>query len=112
MGTKHELKNRYMHVDYVDETEGEKTQSASSKISKCQNDTLNDTLEITLDELAILNRIVKNPMITQNELAGYTGKSIRTIKRKMNELKEKGYIRRMNGKRDGKWEILVDISEK
>ncbi len=51
-------------------------------------------------------------MITQAQLSEQTGKSLRTIKREMTDLKEKGYIRRLNGKRDGKWEVLIDISEK
>lgn len=49
--------------------------------------------------------------MTQAELAEKTGKSVRTIKRTMTELKEKGYIRRLNGKRDGKWEVLVDVNQ-
>lgn len=69
-------------------------------------------MKITLDEFAILNRIIHNPMITQAQLSEQTGKSLRTIKREMTDLKEKGYIRRLNGKRDGKWEVLIDISEK
>ena len=101
MGTKHELKNRYMHVDYVE------VQSANSDILKCQN----GTLKITIDEMAILSRIVKNPEITQNELAEQTGKSLRTVKREMDKLKEKGYIKRVNGKRNGRWEVLIDISD-
>lgn len=105
MGTKYELKNRYMHVDYVPEIVEEEFQSANSEIPKCQNVTLN----VTLEELALLKRIMENPMITQTELAEETGKSVRTIKREMTELKEKGYIRRLNGKRNGKWEILVDL---
>jgi len=106
MGTKHELKNRYMHVDYVEETGGNEFQSANSDISKCQN----GTLKLTIDEVAILRRIVKNPEITQNKLAEQTGKSLRTVKREMDKLKEKGYIKRVNGKRNGRWEVLVDIS--
>lgn len=42
MGTEYELKNRYMHVDYVqvnDDTE------SKSIISKVQNDTLKCSLE-------------------------------------------------------------------
>lgn len=105
MGTKYELKNRYMHVDYVPEIVEEEFQSANSEIPKCQNVTLN----VTLEELVLLKRIMENPMITQTELAEETGKSVRTIKREMTELKEKGYIRRLNGKRNGKWEILVDL---
>lgn len=107
LGTTHELKNRHMHVDYVPESEEKEFQSATSENPKCQNDTLGGALEITLDELALLKKIIRNPMITQIELAEETGKSVRTIKREMTALKEKGYIRRLNGKRHGKWEVLV-----
>ena len=40
-------------------------------------------LKIPSDELAILNRIIENPMITQAELSEQTGKYLRTIKREM-----------------------------
>ena len=50
--------------------------------------------------------ISDNPAITQKELAGATGKSISTVKRIMSSLQEKGYVRRVNGKRYGKWEVL------
>ena len=106
MGMKHELKNRYMHVDYVEETDENEFQSANSDIQKCQN----GTLKLTIDEMAILSRIVKNPVMTQNELAEQTGKSLRTVKREMDKLKEKGYIKRVNGKRNGQWDVLIDIS--
>ncbi len=66
-------------------------------------------MQITLDELAILKQIIKKPVITQAELAEQIGKSLRTIKRKMTVLKEKGYIRRLNGKRNGKWEVLITL---
>ena len=36
-------------------------------------------------------------------------KSERTIKNKMDKLKEKGYIMRVNGKRNGTWKVMVDI---
>ena len=107
MGTKYELKNRYMHLDYV---EDEKNQSANTGISKCQNGTLNGTSKITLDELALLKKIIENPEITQMQLSEEVGKSVRTIKRTMSDLKEKGYIRRMNGKRNGKWEVIINES--
>lgn len=109
MGTKYELRNRYMHVDYVARVEEKEFQSANSEISKCQNGTLDDTLKITREELVILKRLIKNPRITQRELAEETGKSIRTIKREMAGMKEKGYIQRLNGKRNGKWEVLNEL---
>ena len=54
-GTEYELKNRYMHIDYVDDN----FQSVTPKVSKSQF----DTLECTLEELAILELIYKKPLI-------------------------------------------------
>ena len=89
-----------MHIDYVDESA---SQSISPKVSKYQFDTLNCSLE----ELAVLERIAQNPTIKQQELVNATGKSVATVKRIMKSLQDKNYIRRENGKRYGKWEVLV-----
>ena len=98
--TNHELKNRYMHVDYVEASD---PQSIISKVPKSQF----DTLDCTLEELAVLELVAKNPAIKQQELAEATGKSIATVKRVMKSLQDKNYIRRESGKRYGKWEVLV-----
>lgn len=100
LGTNHELKNRYMHIDYVEPND---FQSANSNTLKCQV----GTLDCTLEELAVLDLIKKNPSVRQQELANETEKSIRSIKRIMKSLQDKNYIRRESGKRYGKWEILV-----
>ena len=100
LGTNHELKNRYMHIDFADESA---LQSINPKVSKCQF----DTLDCTLEELAVLELVAKNPAIKQQEVAEQTGKSIATIKRIMKSLQDKNYIRRESGKRYGKWEVLV-----
>ena len=100
LGTDYELKNRYMHIDYVEESN---SQSAKQQIPKCQF----GTLKCTLDELAVLDLIKKNPSVKQAELAEQTGKSVRSIKRITDSLKEKQYIRRVDGKRYGKWEVLI-----
>ncbi len=100
LNTDHELKNRFMHVDYVEESN---FQSINSKVPKYQFDTLGCTLE----ELAILELVAKNPSIKQKELVEATGKSIATVKRVMKSLQDKNYIRRESGKRYGKWEVLV-----
>ena len=100
LGTNHDLKNRYMHVDFVDENI---SQSAKSETPKCQI----DTLKCTLEELAVLDLIKKNPSVKQTELAEQTGKSVRSIKRITDSLKEKQYLRRVDGKRYGKWEVLA-----
>ena len=105
MGTGYELKNRYMHVEYVDGELTERFQSANERTPKCKN----CTLECTFEEFAILKELVKEPDITQKELAMRIGKSERTIKSKIIQLQNKGCIRRINGKRYGKWEVLVEV---
>ncbi|WP_242939863.1 winged helix-turn-helix domain-containing protein [Roseburia sp. 499] len=76
-------------------------QSANTCNSKCNN--------CTLEELAIINELIKKPEITQKELANIIGKSERTIKTRTVEMQEKGLICRENGKRNGKWKVLVEI---
>lgn len=96
--TEFELKNRYMHIEY----EEHMCQIGTLKAPKCQF----DTLECTLEELAILEWIVQKSSIKQQELVELTGKSLRTIKRIMDSLQKKGYIRRVGSKRYGEWEVL------
>ncbi len=96
LGKNNELKNRYLHIDFQSDT-----QSAEIDASKCNN--------CTLDELAILNAIAENPAITQKALAKKIGKSERTIKTKTVEMQKKGFIQRANGKRNGHWEILINL---
>ena len=100
LGTDYELKNRYMHIDYVEESN---SQSAKQQSPKCQF----GTLDCTLEELAVLDLIKKNPTIKQQELADITDKSIRSVKRIMKSLQDKNYIRRESGKRYGKWEVII-----
>ena len=97
MNAGHELKNRYMHIDFQSESA---IQSADSLNSKCKN--------CTLEELAIISELIKNPNITQKELASIIGKSERTIKTRTVEMQEKGLICRENGKRNGKWKVLIE----
>ena len=100
LDTHYELKNRYMHIEYVDENN---FQSINFKVQKSQF----DTLDCTLEELAILELIAKNPTVKQQELVEATGKSLSTVKRIMKSLQDKNYIRRESGKRYGKWEVLI-----
>lgn len=93
LGKNNELKNRYLHIDFQSDT---------------QSDNPNNQ-DVTLDELALLKLIAQNPSITQVQLAEKMGVTDRTIKRKMKSLQEKGFIQRVNGKRNGHWEILIDF---
>ena len=91
-----------MHIDFADKST---SKSISPKISKYQFDTLNCSLE----ELAVLERVAQNPSIKQQELVSATGKSIATVKRIMKSLQDKNYIHRENGKRYGKQSILFRL---
>lgn len=102
MNAGHELKNRYMHIDFDNESA---IQSAKTNDSKCQN----DTLDLSLEELAVINILKQDPSATQKRIAEMSGKSERTIKRRTVEMQEKGLIARENGKRNGKWKVLVEI---
>lgn len=106
MGYHNELKNRFIHVDYKQSMSDldisgkeQEFQSANTGDLKCKS--------CTLDELAIINEIKNDPTITQKELARRIGKSERTIKTRTVEMQEKNLIRRENGKRNGKWEVLI-----
>ena len=88
-----------MHVDFVDENT---FQSAKNETPKCQI----DTLECTLEELAVLDLIKRTRLLSKPSLQNKQ-ESQSSIKRIIDSLKEKQYIRRVDGKRYGKWEVLV-----
>ena len=92
-GEKNELHNRALHIATL--------QSANTNDSKSQNDTLN----CTLDEIALLKFLKDNPEATQTEIAVHIGKSLRTVKRITPSLIERGLLERENGKRNGKWVV-------
>lgn len=54
------MKNRYMHVDFIENQKAEESQSVNLKVPKVQN----DTLKCTLEEMAVLKLIGENPSIT------------------------------------------------
>ncbi len=100
LGEHNELRNHYLHVDYL-------AQSEDAGDSKSKNCTLNCTLE----ELAILRFLKTNSKATQEQMAQQIHRSPRTVKTLTSRLTEKGYLARRNGKRDGWWEVLVEIPE-
>ena len=100
LGEHNELRNRYLHVDYP--VQSEETGDSKSKIC---------TLNCTLEELAVLRLLKADSKATQEQLAEQIHRSPRTVKTITSRLTEKGYLARRNGKRDGWWEVLVDIPE-
>ena len=102
LGENNELRNRYLHVDYVS---GPSVQSATSADSKCKICTLN----CTLDELAVLNYLHENPRATQKDIAQHIHRSERTVKSITVKLQKGDCLERKNGRRDGYWEVKTDL---
>lgn len=100
LGEKNELRNRDMLVGVSLPTTS--AQSITMPNPKYQF----DTLDCTLEELAVLKTIEDNPKITQTEIAKSIKKSASTVKRITSDLVKKGIISRRNGRRNGWWEIL------
>ena len=97
LGSDNELKNRYLHIEFESGEKGDKNVTPVNK-------------NVTLKELAIINILKTNPKITQEELAQKIGRTKRTAIRNTNEMQSKGLIRRKDGRTNGEWEILVEIS--
>lgn len=96
---KNELHNKSMHIS------GQFIQSANSSISKSQS----GTLKLTSEELAIIKLLLVEYTATQKRISEATGMSERTVKRRTVEMQEKGLICRENGKRNGKWKVLIEL---
>lgn len=60
----------------------------------------------TLEEIAVIRTVQSNPDATQKEIAAEIGKSERTVKTITVKLQDKEILRRVGGKRNGKWEII------
>lgn len=95
-GENNVLSNREMHISI--------TKSISSKSQ-------NDTLECTLEEMAILKFLQTNPDARQEDIAKHIGKSLSTVKRITPSLIERKLLARENGKRNGRW-IVKHLTDK
>ena len=95
LGEQNELHNRDMHISKVS------SQSDKEEVSKSQI----GTLDCALEELSVLKCIEENPKITQAALAIAIRKSERTVKRITAALVDRGILIRINGRRNGWWQI-------
>lgn len=90
-GSKYELKNRFVHIDYAVEESRAGTKTNTQ----------------TLEEQAIINILRNKPRVTQEEIATEINKSLRTVKNYMSEMQEKGLIERINSKKNGEWLVKI-----
>ena len=107
LGEEHDLRNRIMHVDWG-KVDGETTpQSAKheDKSAKTGDGLPPKCKNCTLEEVAVLRIVQKNRYATQKEIAAEIGKSERTVKSITIALQDKQIMKRVNGKRNGDWEV-------
>jgi len=92
----HILKNREMHVKFVEPV---------NDLVKAKNDPVNDPVNNSLKS-KILQHLKQNPNANYRELADKTGYSTATIKRYIQELKKMGIIERIGSDKAGHWKIV------
>ena len=114
LGEEYSFRNRELHIDWKEGETNDDVQSAKGVVQSA-NFALNLPLKCkscTLEEIAVLRVVQTNPTATQNQIAATIGKSERTVKSITVSLQEKGILRRVGGKRDGRWEITDDFMNK
>ena len=114
LGEEYSFRNRELHIDWKEGETNDDVQSAKGAVQSA-NFALNLPVKCkfcTLEEIAVLRVVQTNPTATQNQMAAMIGKSERTVKSITVSLQEKGILRRVGGKRDGRWEITDDFMNK
>ena len=109
LGEEYSFRNRELHIDWKEGETNDDVQSAKGAVQSA-NFALNLPLKCkscTLEEIAVLRVVQTNPTATQKQMAATIGKSERTVKSITVSLQEKGILRRVGGKRDGRWEITI-----
>ena len=73
-----------------------------------QSDIPSVTLDVTLNgtEMAVLAILKQKPDSSRSEIADKISKTVRTVQRALDSLRDKGYIQRIGSKQDPRWEIL------
>lgn len=73
-----------------------------------QSDIPSVTLDVTLNgtEMAVLAVLKQKPNSTRTEIADKISKTIRTVQRALDSLRDKGYIKREGSKQNPVWKVL------
>lgn len=73
-----------------------------------QSDILNVTLDVTLNgtEMSVLALLKQKPDSSRDEIAEKISKTVRTVQRALDSLRDKGYIKRVGSKQNPLWKIL------
>ena len=87
----------------------EKDTSATNTGNNVHKDVHKDVhKEISERQSMIISMIQDNPDIGRIEMSTKLGVNEKTIRRDLDDLKEKGIVVRVGGRKEGHWEILID----
>ena len=93
LGENNTLQNREMHIHYND------TLKLQNDTVKSTNDTVNDT---------VFSLISQDKNITATEISQRLNMSLSTVRRKIKNLKEDGFVERVGSDKTGYWKILKE----
>ena len=80
--------------------------SQANDTIKPENDTLNDTINLSQKEQVVLNIINADPDVTIKGIVAATGFSRPTVTRAISILKEQSLIERIGSRKSGSWKII------
>ena len=68
--------------------------------------TSNVTIILSKTDILVLDQLKENPKYTIDDIALKINKTVRTVQRSIDKLKQNGQIRRVGAKNNGYWEII------
>ena len=97
---------REHHIQNIEEQIRDYIRSQDDTLN-LENDPINDTLNLSEKERAVLSLIRKDSGITIAQMMEASGCSRPTVIRTLRHLQERGLIRRVGAKKNGSWEIVT-----
>ena len=95
------------HIQNLLQQINEYSESLDDDTLNYKNDTLNDTLKLSLKEITVLEIIKSNLTVTTAQIVEQTGFSRPTVMRAIKNLKENKILERVDSKKTGSWKVNV-----
>ena len=95
LGENNELKNRYLHINYLFNENADKKAEINAGI--------NAEIKISEKQKKIILMLKENPYCTIKEISDKLDVNHSTVERNIKKLRENGIIERVGARKDGKW---------
>ena len=94
-----ELKNRYLHINYLFEGKADKNAEINAGI--------NAEIKISEKQKKIILMLKENPYCTIKEISDKLEVNHSTVERNIKKLRENGIVERVGARKDGKWIVKI-----